>query len=65
MWITSIDLEGKLPDHAEVAGAAVIGASDDRWGERALACIVPGSDGPPSFDSLPDLEGTVQGRCSC
>ncbi len=45
-WISSMELENILMAHPDVAEAAVIGVTDDRWGERPLAAIVlrPGAD---------------------
>jgi fatty-acyl-CoA synthase len=45
-WISSVDLEGQLMAHPDVAEAAVIGVPDERWDERPLACVVlkPGSE---------------------
>ena len=40
-WISSIALEHALMGHFQVQEAAVIGATDARWGERPVACIVP------------------------
>jgi fatty-acyl-CoA synthase len=39
-WISSVELENHLMAHPAIAEAAVIGVSDDRWGERPLACVV-------------------------
>jgi len=39
-WISSVDLENHLMAHPSVFEAAVVGVSDDRWGERPLACVV-------------------------
>jgi fatty-acyl-CoA synthase len=39
-WISSVDLENELMAHPAVQEAAVIGISDQRWGERPLACVV-------------------------
>ncbi len=39
-WISSVDLENELMTHPEVREAAVIAKSDERWGERPLACVV-------------------------
>jgi fatty-acyl-CoA synthase len=39
-WIASLDLEAAMVAHPAVREAAVIAASDDRWGERPLACVV-------------------------
>jgi fatty-acyl-CoA synthase len=35
-----VDLENQLMAHPAVAEAAVIGITDERWGERPLACVV-------------------------
>jgi fatty-acyl-CoA synthase len=45
-WISSMELEGVLMAHPDVAEAAVIGVADDKWGERPLAAVVlrPGAD---------------------
>jgi fatty-acyl-CoA synthase len=45
-WISSVELEGLLMGHPEVAEAAVVAIPDPRWDERPLACVVrcPGSD---------------------
>ncbi len=40
-WISSVELEGELMAHPDVAEAAVIAKPDDRWAERPLACVVP------------------------
>ena len=39
-WISSVELENELMAHPDVAEAAVVGVPDDRWGERAIACVV-------------------------
>ncbi len=39
-WISSVALENALMAHPKVLEAAVIAVSDDRWGERPLACVV-------------------------
>ncbi|MFI5047135.1 MAG: long-chain fatty acid--CoA ligase [Acidimicrobiia bacterium] len=39
-WISSVELEGHLMAHADVAEAAVIAVPDARWNERPLACVV-------------------------
>jgi fatty-acyl-CoA synthase len=39
-WISSVDLEGELMAHPDVAEAAVIAKPDERWTERPLACVV-------------------------
>jgi acyl-CoA synthetase (AMP-forming)/AMP-acid ligase II len=47
-WISSIALENELMAHPRVAEAAVIGVTDQRWGERPLAYVVLASDRPAS-----------------
>ncbi|HET6318610.1 MAG TPA: fatty acid--CoA ligase [Chloroflexota bacterium] len=49
-WISSLDVEDILLQHASVSEAAVIGVPDERWGERPLALIVARS--PVSEDDL-------------
>jgi fatty-acyl-CoA synthase len=39
-WISSVELEGELMAHPDVAEAAVIAKPDDKWQERPLACVV-------------------------
>jgi acyl-CoA synthetase (AMP-forming)/AMP-acid ligase II len=40
-WISSVQLENEIMAHPKVKEAAVIGISDQKWGERPLACVVP------------------------
>ncbi|MBH99480.1 MAG: long-chain fatty acid--CoA ligase [Acidimicrobiaceae bacterium] len=40
-WISSVELENEIMAHPDVAEAAVIGVASTRWGERAMACVVP------------------------
>jgi fatty-acyl-CoA synthase len=40
-WISSVELENEIMAHPAVKEAAVIARSDERWGERPLACVVP------------------------
>ena len=58
-WISSVDLEGALMAHPEVAEAAVIGKPDERWTERPLACIVRREG---SAVSAQELAGHLEGR---
>jgi fatty-acyl-CoA synthase len=39
-WISSMELENALMAHPDVVEAAVIGVTDERWGERPLAAVV-------------------------
>ncbi|MHB8508585.1 MAG: long-chain fatty acid--CoA ligase [Candidatus Dormibacteria bacterium] len=40
-WISSVELEGLIMSHPDVAEAAVIAVAHARWSERPLACVVP------------------------
>ena len=59
-WISSVELENEIMAHPDVAEAAVIGIASTRWGERAMACVVPveGTD-LSADDILAWLEGRV------
>lgn len=39
-WVSSIDIEASLLTHPAVAEAAVIGAADEKWGERPVGIVV-------------------------
>ncbi len=39
-WVSSLELEDLITQHPAVAEVAVIGAPDERWGERPLALVV-------------------------
>lgn len=58
-WISSVHLEHALMDHPAVAEVAVVAVSDDRWGERPVACVVlrPGQRATPQ-----ELLGSLAGR---
>jgi fatty-acyl-CoA synthase len=43
-WVSSLELEDIIAHHPGVAEVAVIGASDEKWGERPLALVVPRPD---------------------
>ncbi|WP_314372683.1 long-chain-fatty-acid--CoA ligase [Sphingomonas paucimobilis] len=45
-WISSIQLEELMMRHPQVGSAAVVGVTDDRWGERPVAFIVPRAEVP-------------------
>ena len=51
-WISSVELEGELMAHPEVAEAAVIAKPDERWQERPLACVVRSEGSSVSPDEL-------------
>ncbi|SOB78292.1 fatty-acyl-CoA synthase [Marinobacter sp. LV10R510-11A] len=38
-WLSSLDLESLISQHPAVAGAAVVGIPDEKWGERPYALI--------------------------
>ncbi|MDA8414096.1 MAG: fatty acid--CoA ligase [Desulfobacteraceae bacterium] len=40
-WVSSLELEDMIAHHPGVAEVAVIGISDEKWGERPLALVVP------------------------
>ncbi|TDT37680.1 fatty-acyl-CoA synthase [Halospina denitrificans] len=39
-WVSSLDLENMISQHPAVAGAAVVGIPDEKWGERPHALVV-------------------------
>ncbi len=43
-WLSSLDLENLISQHPSIAGAAVVGVPDEKWGERphALVTLKPG-----------------------
>jgi fatty-acyl-CoA synthase len=51
-WISSVELEGELMAHPDVAEAAVIAKPDERWQERPLACVVRKEGSEVSGDDL-------------
>jgi fatty-acyl-CoA synthase len=51
-WISSVELEGELMAHPDVAEAAVIAKPDERWQERPLACVVCKEGASLSADEL-------------
>jgi fatty-acyl-CoA synthase len=58
-WISSVELENQIMAHPAVAEAAVIGVSDEKWGERPLACVVPKDGEELTAD---DLRSFLDGR---
>jgi fatty-acyl-CoA synthase len=58
-WISSVELENQIMGHPAVAEAAVIGISDEKWGERPLACVVPKEGQEISAD---DVRAHLEGR---
>src|SRR5580704_10616467 len=51
-WISSMELENLLMAHPSVTEAAVIGISDEKWGERPLAAVVPAEGATVTADEL-------------
>jgi fatty-acyl-CoA synthase len=39
-WISSLELESLISEHAAVRSVAVVGIADQQWGERPLALVV-------------------------
>ncbi len=59
-WISSVELENEIMAHPDVAEAAVIGVASTKWGERAMACVVPAEGASiTAEDVLAWLEGRV------
>lgn len=56
-WLSSLDLENLISQHPAVAGAAVVGVPDEKWGERpyALVTLKPGEDA-----SLADIQNHLK-----
>ena len=52
-WLSSLDVENLIGQHPAVAGAAVVGIPDEKWGERpyALVTLKPGEQA-----SLEDIQ---------
>ncbi|ADI11771.1 long-chain-fatty-acid--CoA ligase [Streptomyces bingchenggensis BCW-1] len=38
-WISTVELENAIAEHAAVVEATVVGIPDPKWGERPLACV--------------------------
>lgn len=64
-WVSSLELEDILAQHAAVKEVAVIGMPDDKWGERPLALVVPGDPAPNEKELVSFVKGFVDsGRLS-
>ena len=60
-WISSVELENTLMASNDVAEAAVVGVSHDRWGERPVAYVVTRDDFDGDHDELKtELLGLVE-----
>jgi acyl-CoA synthetase (AMP-forming)/AMP-acid ligase II len=46
------EVESALKSHADVFDALVVGAADDRWGQRVAAVVQPRPGAAPSLDDL-------------
>jgi O-succinylbenzoic acid--CoA ligase len=53
VWPAAV--EAILRTHRGVAQVAVAGRPDAEWGQRVVAWVVPGPDGPPTLSELRDL----------
>ena len=51
-WISSIELENLAVAHPDVAEAAVIGISHEKWTERPLLIVVPVAGSSPDTQEL-------------
>ncbi len=53
-WISSLELESLLSRHEAVSESAVVGAPDEKWGERPVAFVIlnPDSNDKVSEDDL-------------
>ncbi len=59
-WISSVELENEIMAHPDVTEAAVIGVASTKWGERAMACVVPAEGAEMSADDvLAWLDGRI------
>jgi fatty-acyl-CoA synthase len=59
-WISSVELEGLIMAHPDVAEAAVIAVAHPKWDERPLACVVVRKGATLTREDILDhLEGKV------
>ena len=58
-WVSSLEVEDILTQHATVREAAVIGMPDDKWGERPLALVVAGESEPQEKELVAFVKGFV------
>jgi len=51
-WISSLEVESLISMHPGVAEVAVIGVSDEKWGERPVALVVVRADAVITEDEI-------------
>jgi len=56
------EIEGVLYEHPDIAEVAVIGAPDERWGERVVAVVVLKAGKSMTLDQLQEFAETQLGR---
>ena len=61
-WISSLDLESLISEHASVISVAVVGIADEQWGERPMALVVCA---PGHVLDQPILEAHLQQFVAC
>ena len=59
-WISSVQLEGLLMGHPDVAEAAVIAVAHPQWDERPLACVVRRGRTPARQGGAPRAPATAR-----
>lgn len=61
--VSPSEVEHALEHHPAVADVCVIGAPDDEWGERVVACVVPSDpSSPPALADLRDYARDILSR---
>ena len=58
-WLSSLEIEDIIAQHATVREVAVIGMPDDKWGERPLALVVAGETEPNEKELISFVRGFV------